>query len=92
VPLCADDHRRILHPPAIREDIIVVPSAIVALGFVGASIRTVSSLLVLERVAQSLIAVCFILTLIINTEILELPSQIFDDEVFCYLISAIRYF
>jgi len=41
----------------MREDITAVLSAIVALAFVGVSIHMVSSLLVLERVVQSLIAV-----------------------------------
>lgn len=60
VPLYADDHRRILHLSAIHEDITAVPSATVALVFAGVSIRTALSLLVPERVAWSLTAVCFI--------------------------------
>lgn len=65
VPLCADDHRRILHLPVTHEDITAVPSAIVALVSAGASIRTALSLLVPERAARSLTAVCFIILLVL---------------------------
>lgn len=58
MPLCADDRHQILHLLAIHEDIIAVPSVIVALASAGASIRTASNSLVPEHVERSLIAVC----------------------------------
>jgi len=73
VLLCVDDHRQILHHPAIREDITVVLNVIVALVFVGASIRTELSLLVLGHVVQDRIAVCLI-------------SALKNDKIILYII------